>query len=310
MIGIITFAYGAPTSLDDIEAYYTHINHGKKQSPEKIERMKDQFRQIAVGDTLGSITKRQIKALATTLESHVNEQVKGYAAYKHTKPFVEDVVKQMVDDGVTKIITFPIKALYSKSGYVYYQILVRNALKKMDIDMPILNIEHWHDHPALVRVLSNRVKTAWNFLPQAVREEALVIFTSHSLPGRPETHQAFEKQFTELAQLIVKEADIPNWTISYRSAGTHTDVWLGPDIKEVVKNEASLGCQGIIVCELLSLTSNIEAAYDIGYDLQPICQARGIEFFQTAMVDDSFDFIMALTEIIQDKIGETNFIES
>jgi len=310
MIGIITFAYGAPTSLDDIEAYYTHINHGKKQSPEKIERMKDQFRQIAVGDTLGSITKRQIKALATTLESHVNEQVKGYAAYKHTKPFVEDVVKQMVDDGVTKIITFPIKALYSKSGYVYYQILVRNALKKMDIDIPILHIEHWHDHPALVRVLSNRVKTAWNFLPQEVREDALVIFTSHSLPGRQATHKAFEEQFTELAQLIANKGDIPQWRIAYRSAGTHTDVWLGPDIKEVVKNEAQLGCQGIVVCELLSLTSNVEAAYDIGYDLRPICQAHEIEFFQTAMVDDSFDFIMALTKIIQDKIGETNFIES
>lgn len=309
MIGILTFAYGAPASMDDLEAYYTHIHKKKAQSPEKIEQMKEQFRQIAVGDTLGSITKRQIKALETTLQFHFKETVKGYAAYKHTSPFVEDVVEQMINDGVTKMITMPIKPLYSKSGYVYYQVLVRQALKKINAGIPVLNMEGWHDHPSLVNVLSDRVRTAWEWLPQNVKDNASVIFTSHSLPGRPETHRAFENQFTELASLIAEQADIPKWRISYRSGGENQkEMWLGPDIKEVIDQEAQQGCKGIIVCELLSLTSNVEAAFDAGYDIQPICREKGMEFFKTAMVDDSFDFIMALTKIVLDKIAETDFL--
>ncbi|MFD1413743.1 ferrochelatase [Oceanobacillus jeddahense] len=301
MIGILTFAYGAPAaSMDDLEAYYMHIHKKKAQSAEKIEQMKDQFRQIAVGDTLGSITKRQIKALETTLQCYFQEPVKGYAAYKHTSPFVEDVVEQMINDGVTKMITIPIKPLYSKSGYVYYQVLVRQAL----------NIERWHDHPSLVNVLSNRVRTAWDWLPRDMKDDATVIFTSHSLPGRPETHHAFENQFTELAGLIANQANTPQWRISYRSGGTsQSEMWLGPDIKEVIEQEAQRGCKGIIICELLSLTSNVEAAFDVGYDIQPICHEKGMEFFKTAMVDDSFDFIIALTKIIQDKVAESDFLE-
>lgn len=237
MIGIITFAYGAPNSLDDLDAYYTHINNGRKQSSEKIERMKDQFRHIAIGDTLGSITKRQINGVATALQRELNENVKGYAAYKHTRPHVEEVVEQMIEDGVDKIITLPIKALYSKSGFVYYQILIRNALKKLNVDMPVIDIEYWHNHPSFIRVLGDRVKTAWEWLPKNVKDDAKVIFTSHSLPGRPKTHQDFEKQFTETSELISNQADISQWRVSYRSAGTHANVWLGPDIKEVIESE-------------------------------------------------------------------------
>lgn len=307
MIGIVTFAYGAPKSLDDIEAYHTHISHGKKQ-PKKINQMKNQYRHMAVGDTLGSVSKRQIEALAQALQAQLNKRVKGYVAYKHTAPFTEDVIRQMVADGVTKIITFPIKALYSKSGFVYYQVLVRNALKELAVDIPVLDIEGWHDHPSIVHVLSDRVRTAWNFLPGDVKEDSQVIFTSHSLPGKPATHQAFEEQFTELAGLIAKQANIPKWRISYRSAGTHADVWLGPDIQEVIEMEADAGTKGIVVCELLTLTSNLEASYDIGYDIQPICKRKDIEFFQTAMVDDSFDFIMALAQIVLDKLEEEDFL--
>ncbi len=308
LIGIITFAYGSPTSLDDLEAYYTHIHHGKKQSPKKVEQLKNQFRQIGIGDTLGSITQRQMKAIASTLQAHLKEPVKGYVANKHTSPFVKDIVTQMVKDGVTKIITFPIKPLHSKTGVVYYQILVKNALKQLNSDIPVLDMENWHNHSSLINVLGNRVKTAWDWLPYQGQDHALVIFTSHSLPGKQDTHHVFVKQFTELASLIAKQANITQWRIAYRSAGTHGGPWLGPDIKEVIEQEAQQGCQGLVVCELLSLTSNVETTFDIRFDIQPICRKWNIEFFQTAMLDDSFDFIMALKQIVLDKMALTSFL--
>ena len=31
-IGLLVMAYGTPDSLDEVEAYYTHIRHGRKPS--------------------------------------------------------------------------------------------------------------------------------------------------------------------------------------------------------------------------------------------------------------------------------------
>lgn len=300
MIGLITFAYGAPSSLDDLATYYTHINNGRVQDPKRIEYMKDQYRHIAIGETLGSITKRQVKALEHSLQPYFDEKVKSYAAFKHTEPFVEDIVKQMVRDGITRIVTFPIKPLYSKSGFVFYQILVRNALKKLNVEIPIVDIERWHLHPKLIQVLSNRVETAFNLMPETIKNKTKVIFTSHSMPGNSITHQAFEKQFSELAESIANKLLLPQWRIAYRSAGSQKDVWLGPDILDVIREEEEQGCRGIVVCDLLSVTSNIEVLYDIGFDVQDLCKELGIEFFRTTLLDDSYDFIMALTDIIRE----------
>ncbi len=67
----------------------------------------------------------------------------------------------------------------------------------------MIHIEQWHRHPSLVGVFRDRVKTAWEWLPDSIRNDSLVIFTAHSLAGRPEVLQAFEKQLTELAESIV-----------------------------------------------------------------------------------------------------------
>ncbi|KXY44936.1 ferrochelatase [Bacillus cereus] len=38
-IGLLVMAYGTPESLDDVEAYYTHIRHGRKPSLKKRSKI-------------------------------------------------------------------------------------------------------------------------------------------------------------------------------------------------------------------------------------------------------------------------------
>lgn len=38
-IGLLVMAYGTPESLDDVEAYYTHIRHGLKPSLKKRSKI-------------------------------------------------------------------------------------------------------------------------------------------------------------------------------------------------------------------------------------------------------------------------------
>ncbi len=36
-MGLLVMAYGTPDSLDEVEAYYTHIRHGRKPSEEALQ---------------------------------------------------------------------------------------------------------------------------------------------------------------------------------------------------------------------------------------------------------------------------------
>ncbi|MDQ0252740.1 protoheme ferro-lyase [Evansella vedderi] len=146
MSSVIIFAYGAPGSMDNLKEYYTHIRHGNAPSEEEWRLLKNNIYNIGKTDLLCSITERQGEALIHSLKPYFEAKVKGYTAYKHTAPFVEDVA-----------------------------------------------------------------------------------------------------------------------------------------------------------CDLLSVTSNIEVLYDIGYDCQPLCKKWGLEFIRTEIPTDSYDFIIALTNIVKRK---------
>ncbi|MGG3889422.1 ferrochelatase [Metabacillus fastidiosus] len=301
MIGVIIFAYGAPSSIDDLEEYYTNIRYGKIPSVEDMEAAKERFRQTGTADLLGAVTERQAQALSHSLQHIFIEKVKVYTAYKHTPSFVEDTVEKMVQEGVTYVITLPLNPLYSKTGTGLYQRKVHKALEKMGISIPVLDINHWHTHPELVTVIANRLEIAVNWLPGNVHNETAVIFTAHSQPGKPETHKIYSEQFLELAQSIAKKLQLKTWKIAYRSAGSHGELWSGPDIKEVIRDEAGKGRRGIVTCDLLSLTANIEVLYDIGYDCQKLCKELGLEFNRAELLNDSYDFIIALTNIVKER---------
>ncbi|MEE9538825.1 MAG: ferrochelatase, partial [candidate division NC10 bacterium] len=46
MIGVLLMAYGTPRSLDEVEAYFTHIRRGRAPSEEEVEELKERYASI------------------------------------------------------------------------------------------------------------------------------------------------------------------------------------------------------------------------------------------------------------------------
>lgn len=305
MIGIILFAYGGPKSIDDLLDYYTNIYHGKVPSEERMESVREKYRHIGEGNLLGAITRRQGLALEHALQPYFKEKVKSYVAFKYTPPFIEDTVKKMAEDGVDKIITFPIKPLYSKMGIRFYQRQVRKTLEELQLDLPIVDIEHWHEHEDFIKVIASRVQDAIDWLPNNLtQEESIILFTAHSMPGLAKTHQVYIDQFTQLAELVAKELNLTDWDLAFRSLGEKKEMWIGPDVSEVIRKKAEQGYKGIVACDLLSVTSNLEVLYDIGFDLQDLCNELGVEFVRATFLNDSYDFIQVLKKLIIEIVAE------
>ena len=56
-IGLLVMAYGTPESLDDVEAYYTHIRHGRKPSEEALEDLIGRYKAIGGISPLAKLRK-------------------------------------------------------------------------------------------------------------------------------------------------------------------------------------------------------------------------------------------------------------
>ena len=73
-------------------------------------------------------------------------------------------------------------------------------------------------------------------LRAAVGPDARVIFTAHSLPERIREHgRHLPRAARESARLVAAAAGLDDWLVAWQSAGRTPEPWLGPDVRDVVR---------------------------------------------------------------------------
>ncbi|AZK47876.1 ferrochelatase [Paenibacillus lentus] len=298
MKAVLLMSYCHLPSIDDIPLFYHHLYHGRLPSPDIMERAVDRYRNLAKPDPLGSTTLRQARALERRLMQHLGEPIPVYTAHKHTRPFVHEAMEQIIASDVKHLYTLPLSPLYSKTGTGSYQRAAEQARDQQDADVSITHIPAWHLHDRFVEALSTRLIEALRWISARNRSRTVVIFTAHSKPGLPAPHRDYIAAFTELAEAVATQANCHNWKLAYRSGGPAPQKWLGPDVLEVMENTAQEGASAVIICDLLSMTENIETLQNCRLDGLVKARELGLEFATTEFLNDADDFMTALEEIV------------
>ena len=296
MIAVIHFAYGAPQSIDDVPAYFSHILGGKPVPPPMLENIVGSFKKPGLPDFIASSTQRITRGLEVLLKDRFDEHIKVYNCYKHTAPFVKDAVEQALADGATKFVTLPINPIFSEvgGGSVHREVTELVADKNINV----ITINDWHTNLNIVNVYADRVRRAYNWLSAAVRNDAYVLFTVHSQPIDAQRNTPYVQQFEELAAEIAKAAQIDNYKITYRSSGGKAN-WLAPDVKVAIRELHEKGSRGFVTCELLSLTADVESFFEIGEECKEVCDELQAEFALAEYPADSFDTVYALANLVE-----------
>lgn len=296
MIAIIHYAYGAPKSVDDVETYFSHILNGKTVPAPMLDKIRTQFLKPGFPDFIASSTQRIAQGLEFVLNEKLEQEVKVYNAYKHTSPFVEEVLATALREGATTIVTLPINAINSTSGGGSVHAEVATLLKGQNVRH--IALDNWHTDENIVTVYADRVRRAFNWLPVAAQSNAHVLFTVHSQPVNPERNESYVKQFEELARAIAKKVGIENFHITYRSSGGKEN-WLSPDVKDKIKDLHAAGASGFVTCELLALSADVESYFEVGEECQEVCENLNVPFSVSEFPNDSFDTVIALAKLVE-----------
>lgn len=298
MIAVIYYAYGAPKSIDDVQAYFSHILKGKPVPAQMLSGIEEAFKQSGFPDFLRSSTERIAKALQTTLNSRSNEEIRVYNAYKHTAPFVEDVYNEAVQAGAKTIVTLSVNPILSVSGGGAVHAEVAELASGSDIRH--IAIDNWHLDEGIIGVYAERVRRAFEWLPAEAQKSAYILFTAHSQPIVPERSEFYAKQFEDLAAAIAKKANIERFQPVYRSG--KSEGWLAPNVKDAMRSLQAEGVQGFVTCELLSVSADVESFSEINEQCQKLAVELNVSFATSEFLGDSFDTIIALTALVEKHI--------
>ena len=218
--------YGTPKSLNEIEAYYTHIRGGRRPSDAELENLVERYKAIGGTSPLLSITERQVRAL----QSLINEKgsdTRVYGAMKHSPPFISEIVEQAEKDGVDRLLCIALAPHYSNISIGSYIKAVQDSNAKLGDPIKLSFIDSWHDHPNLISAWAGRIRDA----QEQLDPNYSLIFSAHSLPERIiGDGDPYKDLLLATSRLIAKEIVRDDWSFSFQSAGHTPEPWLGPDI--------------------------------------------------------------------------------
>jgi ferrochelatase len=127
-----------------------------------------------------------------------------------------------------------------------------------------------------------------------------VIFTAHSLPERiREAGDTYPEQVAESAELVARRAGLEDWAVAWQSAGRTPDPWLGPDVRDVVRQLGAHEESGaVVVCPVGFVADHLEVLYDLDVEVAQVAAEAGLGYARTASLNDDPAFIEVLADLV------------
>lgn len=296
-IGILLLAFGGPNSLDEVEPFLKNIFSGRPLNPSLFNEVRERYRLIGGRSPLPEITERQARALKDSLKK-AGVTIEVYIGMRYWHPFIQESLKAMSEKGVSKILCLILSPFASRAFAGGYIDAVNQAIKNADKEMEADFVTNWHLNPLYLDAVSEKVNEGLARFPLNQRLSVQIIFTSHSLPLSLVKNDPYVEQIKETISGVMECLGHNEWHLAFQSRGRGEGEWLSPDVEEVLKILAGSEKKEILVVPLGFVSDHLETLYDLDISLREKASALGICFQRSPSLNDSPEFIEALTNII------------
>lgn len=317
-IGVLVMAYGTASGPSDIERYYTDIRGGRAPSPEHLQELMERYAAIGNVFPLLDTTCAQAEGIVARLNAAAPDlgRFRAYLGMKHSAPTIAEAVSQMRADGVERAVGIVMAPHWSAMSVETY--IERAIQAASDNGGPAISfVRGYHDHPAFIAFLAERVAAALGRMGDEERAKATVIFSAHSLPVRTlddGTQRCkvcdctdscrYRDGLQETADLVAERIGLEDHLIAWQSAGRTGDAWWGPPVEQVIGELAAAGRKAVVVCSAGFVADHLEVLYDLDIEARALAEEAGMRFERTEMPNADRVFLDVLATVVGDHLVE------
>jgi ferrochelatase len=281
MDAVVLMAYGSPSKPEDVRSYLEDVRGGRPVSDEAVEELAERYRRIGGRSPLDDVTEAQREALERELEMPV------FVGMKHWRPRIAAAVDAALEAGATRIVGLVLAPHFSRLSVGGYRERLEEALAGR---AELVLIESWHDEPAFLDVLADRVRGT----------DAWVVFTAHSLPERILAERdPYREQLLETARLVAERARLEHWSFAFQSASSTGESWLGPDLLEELERLSAEDVRRVTVAPVGFVSDHLEILWDIDIEAREKAAELGIQLRRIDSLNDDPGFVRALADVVE-----------
>lgn len=259
----------------------------------------DKYRRIwnpQTGSPLLYYTRRQAEELQRRFP-----QTAVRFAMTYGRPSVAEVVTELVEHGVERLLAVPMHPQYSATTTAAAtDALFRTMLRLRRV--PALRIvPPYYNHPAYLEAMVTVIRQDWQRLEH---EPEHVVFSYHGIPQKyAQRGDPYAQQVVRTTWELVRRLRLPRqrWTLAFQSRFGRSP-WLKPYTDDVLQALARKGVRRVYVA-LPGFTADcLETIDEIGRESRELFQhAGGEKLYNGTCLNDHPQWIAALEQIIREE---------
>jgi ferrochelatase len=285
--------YGSPASLDrnDVRAYLARVRGGREAAAELVDEFTRRYEVIG-GSPLIDITRGQAVALEASLGWPVA------VGMRFSEPSIDAGLQMLVQRGVKRVAAIVLSPQFSPLLMGGYGTSIEEAQAKLGEGAPQVHLAGaWHDEPAFVVAIADRVRDALARAPAGEAERMAVLMTAHSLPRRvSEREPGYLAQLRDTAEAVAARAKLADgqWHFCWQSAGHEPGEWMKPDFADLMPEIAAVGGRSVLVVPVQFLADHLEVLYDVDIGARAQAAECGLAFERVTSLNVDPGLIEAL----------------
>jgi ferrochelatase len=296
---VLMIAFGGPTRPEEIRPFLEHVLRGRPVPPGRIDEVAHHYEIIGGRSPLNDHTEQQRAALAARLAQR-GAALPVRMGMWHAQPFVLEVLRELAQQGARRIAGLVMASFHDRTTMQRYRDVVDQALT--EIAQPGLQVEYLRGperHPGFIAANVEHILAARARLPEDQRAAARLLFTAHSVPTAVGQSSGYVASFEATAARIARELAVAEARCVYQSrSGSARDPWLGPDVRDALREEAAGGTRAVIVAPIGFVCDHVEVLYDLDVEASRLARELGLAFTRASTVALHPAYIEALADSV------------
>lgn len=229
-------------------------------------------------------------------EVNANNSIKIDFAFTYGSPSIATKLNHFVQFGVNKILVIPLYPQYSCSATAPIFDQVGDWMKGLRYIPEFRFINHYYDHPLYIKALARNIRRAGDLLG------SILVLSFHGTPEKlRELGDPYYRQCLVTSELLTKELALSEAQVRVCFQSRFgKNKWLTPSTENVLKDLANSSADSVVVACPGFVSDCLETIEEISIGLQEMYeQLSGKKFTFVDCLNDSFDWITALNQMIQ-----------
>ncbi|MFC7503377.1 ferrochelatase [Nocardioides sp. CPCC 206347] len=314
---LLLVSFGGPERPEDVVPFLENVTRGRGIPRERLEVVGQHY----FGFGGKSPINDQNKALIAAIEADLAEQgidLPVYWGNRNWAPYLGDTVAQMATDGVQRALCLVTSAYSSWSSCRQYRDNIADAIDAVPdgLTAPRLDkVRAYYNHPGFVQATVDGVLASLADLPEDARDDALLLFVTHSIPltmndnSGPGGQGAYTAQHLDVAavvaQMVAESTGVEHaheLVYCSRSGSPHTP-WLEPDVNDRLEELAG-GADtppAVVLIPVGFVSDHMEVVYDLDTEALATAEKLGITARRSPSAGTHPAFVGALRDLVLER---------